>query len=168
MTRQPKKKKPNLARCGKFDTDEWRGRQIHIRTIKFFYDQSDQWALEHETDTDDQLIEYVRKIALELRRMPRPIEVPGGYYIEQRLGRWLSLAEEFGVKGYNPDNRYKETVTAVYRSEFKRQEELFREERHRKKEERATKRKMHRKPSTEPQRTEHSAEAVAGNAAADR
>ena len=128
MARQ-EKKKANPGRGGNFDVDKWRARQVRRRTMQFFYDQSDEFEREHENDTDEQLIDYVKAIALGMGRMPKPIEVPGGYYIEQRLGRWLTLAKEFGVPGYEPGSRYKETTTEVWRLEYERQEALFRQER---------------------------------------
>jgi hypothetical protein len=139
LANQPKKKKPNLDRSKNFDVDAWRDRQVRIRTEQFFYDQSDLFAEEHENDTDEELKAYVKTIAVKLNRMPMPIEVPGGYFIEQRLGKWLELADEFGVKKYQTSARYKESSTRTYRDEYKRQEILFREERKRKKAEKAAK-----------------------------
>lgn len=53
------------------------------------------WAAEHENDTDDQLLDYLRQCAAELGHTPARREVPGGAYIGARFGNWavaLSMA----------------------------------------------------------------------------
>ncbi len=142
MEQEKRSKKKNMDRSGHVDIDAWRANQVRKRTLKYFQELSDRFAEEHGKDTDEQLIEYVRQYALSLRRMPKPLEVPGGLYIERRLNRWLEFADEFGVVGYDPD--YKDISCAVYRNEYKRQEELFREERKRLKVERTAKSQMKR------------------------
>lgn len=54
------------------------------------------WGAEHETDTDDELLNYVRQYAADLGHTPFSREVPGAQYISQRFGGWavvLTLAE---------------------------------------------------------------------------
>ena len=54
------------------------------------------WGREHEADTDEELLAYVRQCAEELGRSPRMRDVLGGDYISSRFGSWalvLMLAE---------------------------------------------------------------------------
>lgn len=65
------------------------------------------WGLEHHTDTDEQLLEYVRKTAAELGYSPLSKEVPGATYIAKRIGSWalvLHLVELPMPKGVEPPN----------------------------------------------------------------
>ena len=55
------------------------------------------WGQEHEADTDEQLLDYIRRCAGSLPKGQalRKEQVLGGYYIEKRFHRWavaLSLA----------------------------------------------------------------------------
>ena len=46
------------------------------------------WAQEHEADTDEELLYYLRRCADELGHTPCRREVPGSTYIGQRFGSW--------------------------------------------------------------------------------
>ena len=46
------------------------------------------WGLEHEEDTEAQLLEYVKQMAAQLGHAPLSREVPGGTYIARRIGSW--------------------------------------------------------------------------------
>lgn len=46
------------------------------------------WAKEHEKDTDQQLLEYIRSCAAQLGHSPRRREVLGSTYIAGRFGNW--------------------------------------------------------------------------------
>ena len=53
------------------------------------------WAQDHEEDTDEQLLDYVRQCAEELGHTPISREVPGATWIAKRFGSWplvLTLA----------------------------------------------------------------------------
>lgn len=54
------------------------------------------WAAEHAQDTDEQILDYVRKCAAELGQTPRMKEVVGGEFIRKWFGSWAlvcTLAE---------------------------------------------------------------------------
>ena len=54
------------------------------------------WGEEHREDTDEQLLAYVKSVAVGLGRTPRKSEVIGGEYICRRIGSWAlvcTLAE---------------------------------------------------------------------------
>lgn len=56
------------------------------------------WGLEHEGDTDEELLEYVRRRAAEIGHSPRIRDVYGALYIEQRIGSWGMVLQLAGLK----------------------------------------------------------------------
>lgn len=72
-------------------------RTAEARLVKDIRTEQDMaWGARHEADTDEQLLEYVRKTAARLGHTPFSKEVPGAKYISQRFGGWavvLTLAE---------------------------------------------------------------------------
>ena len=59
-------------------------------------DRDAVWAAEHAQDTDEQILDYVRKCAAELGQTPRMKEVVGGEFIRKWFGSWAlvcTLAE---------------------------------------------------------------------------
>jgi len=91
------KKKPNLNQARNMDIDAWRSRQVSKRVKARLASQTQDFIERHGADTDEQLKELVRRRAATLRRMPHPLELPGGAYLSKRLGDWNRLAQEFGV-----------------------------------------------------------------------
>ena len=124
-----KEKLSNLNHAGNMDVDAWRSRQISKRLKARLAAQTRDFVERHGSDTDEQLREYVRRKAMLLRRMPHPLELPGGVYLSSRLGDWDRLAREFGVL---PASR--ERGRRAYKRLREREAELFAEERRQKKE----------------------------------
>ena len=91
------KKKPNLNQARNMDIDAWRSRQVSKRVKARLASQTQDFIERHGDDTDEQLKELVRRRAATLRRMPHPLELPGGIYLSKRLGDWNRLAQELGV-----------------------------------------------------------------------
>ena len=91
------KKKPNLNHARNMDIDAWRSRQVSKRVKARLALQTQDFIERHGADTDEQLKELVRRRAATLRRMPHPLELPGGAYLSKRLGDWNRLAQELGV-----------------------------------------------------------------------
>lgn len=66
------------------------------------------WGREHEEDTEEQLLAYVKQMAARLGHAPLSREVPGGTYIAKRIGSWAlvlhlcDLPLPDGVKPPNP------------------------------------------------------------------
>ena len=78
------------------------GRQnIYAATIRRMVlqaldEQEQKFRQEHDTDTDEQLLTYLRSCAFRLNHSPWPDEITGGRTIEERFGSWsraLSLAK---------------------------------------------------------------------------
>ena len=91
------KKKQNLNRARNMDIDVWRDRQVRKRLQARLDGENRVFQREHAEDSDEVLIEYVRKKAAVLRRMPHPLEIPGGLYLHKRLGDWDVLARSLGL-----------------------------------------------------------------------
>lgn len=49
------------------------------------------WGEEHQEDTDEQLLSYVKSIAYDLGQTPRKSEVIGAEYICKRIGSWALI-----------------------------------------------------------------------------
>ena len=73
--------------------------QIVKRTIEALQAQDEAFAIEYETASDADLIDYVRQ-CVDVSYTPAPCEVVGGAYIAQRFGNWsaaLKAAERVRV-----------------------------------------------------------------------
>ena len=90
---------------------------------------------EHETDSDEALLRYVRAFAEELGRAPNSCEIIGGTYLKERFGSWERLLElaDLPVPGRAADFRHR----LIYKQERERQLKLWREEKARKQAEKA-------------------------------
>ena len=51
-------------------------------------EQEQAFREQHETDTDGQLLAYLRACAVSLRHTPWPSEILGGVMIQERFGSW--------------------------------------------------------------------------------
>lgn len=58
----------------------------------------DKFAAEHENDSDEELLEIVRKKTKELGRLPKKHEVLGFVCLKMRFGPWPRVLERAGVK----------------------------------------------------------------------
>ncbi len=91
-----KRRRINWNQARNMDVDAWRERQIQMRLTAYLEQRERDFLRDHAEDTDDQLIACVRQRARELHRMPHPLELPGGEYLQQRLGDWRMLARRLG------------------------------------------------------------------------
>ena len=88
-------------------------------------DQEQAFQQEHESDSDEQLLMYLRACAIRLRHAPWPGEIVGGSYIEERFGTWhraLLLA-----KLPQPCTPNKQKSFARFQEEAERQKEVYRQ-----------------------------------------
>lgn len=113
----------------KFQGDIWFQRKVEDRmrkTLKLLQAQGKMrkatleglrdkpWAAEHANDSDEQLLDYLRRCAAELGHTPMRREVPGGTYISERFGNWtvaLTVAELRLPRSIKPP---KETAIRAY------------------------------------------------------
>ena len=118
-----KRKSINWNQARNMDVDAWRERQIHMRLTAYLEQRERDFRRDHAGDTDDQLIACVQEKGRELGRMPHPLELPGGTYLQQRLGDWRMLARHLGylpvskARGEAARQRLKEQVAEQFAAE---------------------------------------------------
>ena len=86
--------------------------------------QEEEFRKEHEGDTDEQLLLYLRSGAIGLHHTPWPGEILGGSYIEERFGTWNRALALAGLTIPRTANQQKNFQR--YREEEVRQKEIYR------------------------------------------
>ena len=97
-------KKARLNYSGNLDVNAWRERQLAKHIQRLLDERDELFRQRHTGDTDGELLEYVVRKARTLRRMPHPMELEGGQYIQERLGDWAALALSLG---YDPPGKWR-------------------------------------------------------------
>ena len=144
-----KQKKVNWNFARNMDVDAWRARQVHKRMAEHLKQREESFVTEHGGDSNAELMAYIQSKAKVLGRMPHPLELDGGKYLQQRLGDWQLLARRLG---YIPVSKARGEVT---RQRLKEQiAEQFAQER------RALKTKKRMESAIRKARADHSQEIV--------
>ena len=87
--------------------------------------QEQEFQQQHESDTDEQLLAYLRAWAIRKHHTPWPGEIIGGKYIQVRFGSWnraLLLARLPAPKTANQSKFF-----ARVREETEKQKEIYRQ-----------------------------------------
>ena len=103
---------------------------LRKRTEEALAQKQREFKVLHQSDTDAELIEYLRCCAGEIGHVPNACEVIGGTYLHQRFGSWdraLRLAG-LGRPGQAPDFHRR----WIYKQEKQRQIDLHKAEKRRK------------------------------------
>ena len=102
------------------------------RMITNALEKQEQEFLEaHSSDTDEQLLAYLRQNAIALGHTPWPREIAGGTYIERRFGTWKNaLCQARLPRPSTPDNL---SNFARIQEERARQEVIYRQKKAEKK-----------------------------------
>lgn len=103
---------------------------LRKRTEEALAKQQRDFEVLHQSDTDAELIDYLRRCAEEIGHVPNACEVIGGAYLHQRFGSWdraLRLAG-LGRPGQAPDFQRR----WIYKQEKQRQLDLHKAEKRRK------------------------------------
>ena len=87
--------------------------------------QEEQFALEHENDTDEQLLTYVRVWAQKLGHSPWPREIAGGEMILKRFGSWDRVLQNANLR--QPVTANKPSAFARYHAEERQQKMVYRQ-----------------------------------------
>ena len=67
-------------------------------------EQEVRFALQHEHDTDEELLGYLRKCTAQLRHPPHPKEIAGWQYILSRFETWEKALLQAGIhRPYTPN-----------------------------------------------------------------
>lgn len=111
----------------RFRGDLWLEQQVDQRVNAVLRQKQEAFAQVHQEDTEEQLLDYVRQEAAKLRYTPDPRDLIGGPYIYKRFGNWERVVALCGLPkpGKIPPMKNR----AIYKEEYKRQLELFRQER---------------------------------------
>ena len=86
--------------------------------------QEESFREQHESDTDQQLLLYLRAWAVRLHHTPWPGEIQGGSLIQERFGSWeraVLLARLPAPRGLNQQKYF-----ARVQEETERQKEVYR------------------------------------------
>ena len=96
MTREgygvSKKDKPHY-----FDPQKWKQQKLEAMTDAAVRQKNAAFVAAHRSDTDEQLIAYVRQSAQELGHTPYPREIFGGAMIYERFGTWSKVLNAAGL-----------------------------------------------------------------------
>ena len=87
--------------------------------------QEQEFRQQHESDTDEQLLAYLRAWAIRLHHSPWPDEIVGGRFIQERFGSWnraLALARLPAPKTANQKKSF-----VRIQNEVERQKEVYRQ-----------------------------------------
>ena len=88
---------------------------------------------EHEQDSEESLLQYLRSFSEELGRTPNSNEIIGGAYLCQRFGTWERALDLSGLPPPGRAADFKHRL--IYKQERERQLILWREEKAKKQEE---------------------------------
>ena len=85
-----------------------------------------QFAREHAGDSDEALLDYVRREAARLGITPNAGEITGGPFLSKRFGGWKNAVAAAGLP---PPKRQKPIPSRqIFLEEFRRQAERYRRE----------------------------------------
>ena len=87
-------------------------------------DQEQEFREQHEKNTDQELLMYLRSCAIRLHHTPWPGEIVGGRLILERIGSWeraVMLAKLPAPRGQNQQKNF-----ARVQEETERQKEIYR------------------------------------------
>lgn len=137
-------------RAGKrFDGNAWYEQYIVARTTAALEEKEKSFSDLHAGDSEQELIQYVRRCADEMGYTPTMREVIGGTYIAQRFGGWPAVLKEAELVADHACPA--QTKRYIFLKEREVQVELHRQEREAKRKARAIKNKMRVQKKTETQ-----------------
>ena len=113
-----KKDKPHY-----FDPQKWKQQKLEAMTDAAVRQKNAAFVAAHRSDTDEQLIAYVRQSAQELGHTPYPREIFGGAMIYERFGTWSKVLNAAGLP--YPTHKVSERGCRIYRQTMKEQVRVF-------------------------------------------
>lgn len=111
----------------RFRGDLWLEQHVDQRAKAVLQEKQETFEKEHQTDTEEQLLDYVRQEAAKLRYTPNPGDLIGGPYIYKRFGNWERVVALCGLP--KPGKMPPMKSRTIYKEEYQRQLERFRQER---------------------------------------
>lgn len=119
----------------RFRGDLWLEQHVDQRAKAVLREKQEAFEQAHREDTEEQLLDYVRQEAAKLRYTPNPGDLIGGPYIYKQFGNWDRVVDLCGLP--KPGKLPPLKSRTIYKEEYKRQLELFRQERRSEQETRA-------------------------------
>ena len=111
----------------RFQGDIWFQKQVTERTKQSLIHLEEEFAKEHKSNTDAELLEYVCEFAKELGRTPNAGEIIGGRYISSRFDGWSNVVASAKLPQTRKMPEFEKRF--IYKKEYRRQEALLRQER---------------------------------------
>ena len=119
----------------RFRGDLWLEQQVEQRVKAALREKQEAFEQAHREDSEEQLLDYVRQEAEKLRYTPNPGDLVGGPYIYKRFGNWDRVVSLCGLP--KPGKLPPLKSRTIYKEEYQRQLEQFRQERRSEQETRA-------------------------------
>lgn len=94
-------------------------------------EKEETFSREHELDSDEKLLLYLRQMALQLEHTPWPKEIIGWQMIVSRFGSWQEAIAQAGLPMMSTPNSPSKFL--LYRNEEERQKVIYRNNRAEKK-----------------------------------
>ncbi|MBQ8831796.1 MAG: hypothetical protein IJ017_09375 [Oscillospiraceae bacterium] len=108
------------------DGKSWFEKELEKRTNSALLQKDEEFVKKHRDATNEQLIEYLKRCAKELKKSPSSCEVIGGKYIAGRLGGWGAALKKAGLSPAGivpaPEKR------KIYKEEYRIQLSALRKE----------------------------------------
>ena len=133
----------------RFDGNAWYEQYIVARTTAALKEKEKSFSDLHAGDSEQELIQYVRRCADEMGYTPTIKEIIGGTYIAQRFGGWPAVLKKAELVADHACPA--QTKRYIFMKEREVQAELHRQEREAKRKTRAIKNKMRVQKNTETQ-----------------
>lgn len=104
-------------------------------------EKEETFSREHELDSDEKLLLYLRQMALQLEHTPWPKEIIGWQLIITRFGSWQEAVNQAGLPMMSTPNSPSKFL--LYRNEEERQKVIYRNNRAEKKQKAMQRRMQH-------------------------
>jgi len=104
-----------------------RQEMCHQRALEVLRQQENEFAEQHQNDSDEELLAYIREFAQRLKYTPNMCEIIGGEYISGRFNGWNKAVRLAGLPEPR-SNPPKPFNRLIYLDELKRQRQLAEKE----------------------------------------
>lgn len=111
----------------RFNGEQWFRQQMTERVEATLDAREAEFLREHGGNPNGQLLEYLRQCARELGHTPQPCEILGSALVLERFSDWDNALRTAGLT--LPQKELTREQTGLYRDEWKRQHELYKQER---------------------------------------
>ena len=108
-----------------FNPNRWREQKIRAMVNAAMKEKNAAFLEDHQNDTDEQLLDYLRACARKLGHTPHPREVYGSYLLTQRFSGWANAVSAAGLT--NPVHQISREQCRIYTDELRIQERMFKE-----------------------------------------